>query len=489
MPRTLTERLSDGWAQARKAGRTVAGGASEFISTHQHDIREGTSTAIDTIGRTTEELGKQLSAYCHDLKGSNRSPRVQKARSQRNSLSERATDGSLRIGLQVGKVLDRAGKGTRKASPAVGAATLGAITGTVGAVSGVVDSVAIQQSDIDALQVRLARAGRKARMRSKGEISKIISAHRRGQRKVLLDSLVIGGVTLSTLAAYPASVPPSVERAFEFAYPGLSANGESFADVVSRLPAENLVGFVNAVKGKLFEIELVAQLNNGGLPPGHHAELAGSANQQGYDIRIFDQNGNVVEFLQAKATDSVSYVVEGLNRYPSIDIVTTSEVHGQLLAMGLGERVSDGGMADAILQSKIEAAAGIDAGLGATDFVPSALGLAIIALSAFSNRKTDIVKRAAVFGERASKAGMSGGAGAVMMLATGTWLVAPLGGVGTRLLISHGEAKRQRFDRLERIVRSLEADNAAHAPNTAVASKADLSAVARSRRSRSRRTA
>lgn len=170
-----------------------------------------------------------------------------------------------------------------------------------------------------------------------------------------------------------------------------------------------------------------------------------------------------MDLLQAKATDSVAYVKEALERYPNIDVTTTSEVHGQLLALGLGDHVSDSGITDAFLQGKVEAAAGLGAGLGAADFVPSALGLAVIAFSAFSVRETDIIMRSEQFGERAAKAGISGGAGAALMLATGTWLLAPVGGICFRMMVAQGDAKRQRYDALRRIVESLEADNARRA--------------------------
>src|SRR5690606_41203813 len=74
-------------------------------------------------------------------------------------------------------------------------------------------------------------------------------------------------------------------------YTTLFRSTESFADVVDRLPAEALPGFVSGVKGKLFEIELAEHFNNGGLPDGLYADLAGSATQSGWDTRILDEQG------------------------------------------------------------------------------------------------------------------------------------------------------------------------------------------------------
>ncbi len=84
----------------------------------------------------------------------------------------------------------------------------------------------------------------------------------------------------------------------------------------------------------------------------------------------------------------------------------------------------------------------------------------MIAYSAFSARGTDIAERSEKFGERAGMAGLSGAAGAALMLATGTWLLAPEGGIGFRVMIAHSDAKRARYDALRSIVESLEADNA-----------------------------
>lgn len=463
MTEKFSTRLLGAWAQTRQVSGNAVASASKFVSAHKHTIADGTHGALDGVGRVSENAGQGLVQHCEDLRRELRAARTGKAREGLDVFLDRAADVSLGLGSLIGRSLGSAGKSTRKASPAVGAATGGAITGTIGAVSGVVDAVAIQQSDIDALESRLARAGNEARLCSQRELGRIEAARQQNRRSELLDLLVIGGVSLSSVLESPRGVSEEIERAFQLAYPGLAASGEAFADAVARVPTEDLIGLVSGVKGKLFELELVDQFNQGGLADGLHAEIAASATQPGYDIRILDSEGHTMDLLQAKATDSVAYVKEALERYPNIDVTTTSEVHGQLLALGLGEHISDGGITDAFLQSKVEAAAGLGAGLDATDFVPSALGLAVIAFSAFSTREADITKRSEQFGERASKAGLSGGAGAALMLATGTWLLAPVGGIGFRMMVARGDAKRQRYDALRQIVESLEADNSRRA--------------------------
>ena len=208
----------------------------------------------------------------------------------------------------------------------MGSATASAVSGVLGTVSGAVDTVAITERDFEALRQRLQRANAEVRARSQRRMAAIELAQRERRPKDLLDLLVVGGVTLADMVANPALVPEEVERAFALAYPGLAAQGEGLADAAQRMSADELVGLVSGVKGKLFEAELVSHLNDGNLPEGLHAQLAGSATQPGHDIEIVDAAGQTVELLQAKATESVAHVQQALERYPDIDVTTTTEV-------------------------------------------------------------------------------------------------------------------------------------------------------------------
>ena len=288
-----------------------------------------------------------------------------------------------------------------------------------------------------------------------------IEAAIRGRRKKdLLDLLVVGGVTLGTILTHPTDIPPEVEQAFQMAYPGLAASGEGFADAVQRMNGEELMGLVNGVKGKLFEIELVDHLNSGYLPDGVHAELAESVTQPGFDVRILDEQGNVVEVLQAKATDSAAYVKDALERYPDIDVMTTSEVHGQLVAMGAADQVTDSGISEAALQSKIEAAAsagGESGGFDGSDLLPNSIGLAIIALSVFTTKGASAELMGEEFGERTARAGIGTLAGKAALAASGAWWVSLAAGVGSTWLAAHGGNKRDRYEALSRAVEGVDA--------------------------------
>ena len=91
-------------------------------------------------------------------------------------------------------------------------------------------------------------------------------------------------------------------------------------------------GFLSAWKGKYFEVLVRDELNAGEwvgdihLEPGQTALLAESAIQPGWDLQIINSDGSVAQELQLKATESLSYVKEALERYPDIGVLTTDEV-------------------------------------------------------------------------------------------------------------------------------------------------------------------
>ena len=346
---------------------------------------------------------------------------------------------------------------TQHAAPAIGAASGSAVSGVVGTFSGAVDSVAITEGDFEILRRRLQRASLVVRDKSNRKLASIRLAQRERRKEDLLDLLVVGGVTLAEIVRDPSKVPVDVEKAFELAYPGLVSRGEVFSDVVQRMPSDGLLGLVSGVKGKLFEIELVDHMNAGNLPVGLHAVLAGSATQPGYDIKVLDAHDDIVDVLQAKATESVGYVKAALQRCPDIDVTTTTEVHAQLVALGAVNHVTNGGISEAVLQSKVEAA--IAAGnnhLGVGNLVPSSIGLAVIALSSFMDKSLSLEQKGAAFGGRAAKAGVTGAAAKTVLIATNTWWLGLAVGVGSRWLASYGGNKRQRYEALQRAVESLE---------------------------------
>jgi hypothetical protein len=336
----------------------------------------------------------------------------------------------------------------------VGGAVGGMVRGAAEVTTNAVDAAALPASSIDAMRLELRTMGQAEMQRAELLMQKITSAQRRRRKDELLDLLVVGGITLAQAIRDPTGVPPEIEHAFDMAYPGL-AHSESFAEAVDRMSVDELTGLVSGVKGKLFEIELVDHLNGGGLPDGFHAAIADSATQPGWDIQITDAHGHISDLLQAKATESASYVQDALERYPNIDVTTTSEVHGQLVAMGLAQDAHNSGISEAVLQAKVNAAAHGGAAFDASDLVPSSIGLAVIALSVFMDKGATLREKGAAFGTRSAKAGASSAVGKLAMVATQTWWLGLIAGVGSSWLASRGHGKREQYEVLRDALGSL----------------------------------
>jgi hypothetical protein len=456
--------------------------ATNFVARNDGRVADGAQAVTQVLGGGLDKVGGSLAAASQQASQSIHSNASRLADAAQNSIvgtgpasGWRKGAGLLAWGLTkvathtvgvtanavtvLGKVTAATGRVTERSAPAVGGAVGGVVRGAVEITSNAVDAAALPASSIDAMRSELRTLGQAEMQRAELLMQKIESA-KRGKRKAeLLDLLVVGGITLAQAIRNPASVPPEIERAFDLAYPGLTQT-ESFADAVNRMSSDQLTGLVSSVKGKLFEIELVNHLNNGGLPDGFHAELAQSATQPGWDIQISDAQRNVNELLQAKATESASYVQDALERYPNIDVTTTSEVHGQLVAMGLAQDVHNSGISEAVLQAKVDAATHGGSAFDASDLVPSSIGLAVIALSVFMNKDGTLREKGAAFGTRSAKAGVSSAAGKLVMVATQIWWLGLIAGVGSSWLASKGHGKREQYEALRGALEGMQDRNA-----------------------------
>jgi len=174
----------------------------------------------------------------------------------------------------------------------------------------------------------------------------------RANRESLLDIAVAAASVHVSVADGPQDVDPLLLKAIHDTNPSIT-DERLFA-----LDGDALQGAVNTAKGKYFEYLVLEKLNQGQqvgpllLEPGQQAVLADSMTQPGWDLRIVDEHGDVVQYLQLKATDSVSYIHSALERYPDIQILATDEVaHSGL--------VLDSGITDQDLRAHVEM--GIDA--------------------------------------------------------------------------------------------------------------------------------
>ncbi|GAG60273.1 unnamed protein product, partial [marine sediment metagenome] len=111
--------------------------------------------------------------------------------------------------------------------------------------------------------------------------------------------------------------------------------------------SEELMGIMNSTKGKYFEYLVAEKLNAGEtvgdltLPDGYEAIIASNFSQPGWDLRIVDDLGSTAEYLQLKATNSLGYINDTLERYPDITILATDEVADQATGLVLDSGISE----------------------------------------------------------------------------------------------------------------------------------------------------
>ena len=142
-------------------------------------------------------------------------------------------------------------------------------------------------------------------------------------KKRLLDHFVVA-LTVGISDLQSKSVDPLLEQAIE---------------ATSSRPIEALLadpeaaqGAINTAKGKYFELMVEQDMEQGveyeglALETNGSVELAEALNQPGWDIQIMDADGAVVDVLQLKATDSVAYLRETLEKDPDIQVMATEEV-------------------------------------------------------------------------------------------------------------------------------------------------------------------
>ena len=179
----------------------------------------------------------------------------------------------------------------------------------------------------------------------------------KANRESLLDIVVAAASVQIAAGTWPEDLDPLLLKAIHDTNPSLMQSNW-FA-----LDGEALQGAVNTAKGKYFEYLVADRLNQGQqvgpllLEPGQQAVLAESMTQPGWDLRIEDEHGAVVEYLQLKATDSVGYIRTALERYPDIQILATGEVAGSGLVL-------DSGITDQELRAQVlEGVDAVDASL------------------------------------------------------------------------------------------------------------------------------
>jgi hypothetical protein len=274
--------------------------------------------------------------------------------------------------------------------------------------------------------------------------------YQRQSEASLLDATAAAAALTSVHLLRPAELSPQMEEAFRLAYPNVD-----LASLSGRSP-EELAGFVNAWKGKYFEVLVRDELNAGEvvgdvfLASGQYAELAESAVQPGWDLQIFDADGTVADYLQLKATSDLSYVKRALETYPDIRVLATDEV------AALSEEILSSGIANADLiegmLEPMEALAASPLADLAGDVLPF-LPVLVLAVSegrfVITGRKSlrDAVADGA---DRAVKTGAAMAVGSAVM-----WLDGGLLSVPAAILTRAGI---DRYQLMRRVVRRLDAE-------------------------------
>ncbi|MGA8728539.1 MAG: hypothetical protein WB608_07290 [Terracidiphilus sp.] len=257
--------------------------------------------------------------------------------------------------------------------------------------------------------------------KQKGPLKKPADLIRRAvSSEDFVDSAVIGGVSVADILAGRVAewqIPSSVLEAFHDQYPQY---GTGFVEAVNHFHGdpERLMGLVNGVKGKLFELDYVAWLNHGNLPDGLTAELAHSATNPGWDIAIHDAHGHVSELLQMKATDSISYVHEAIATHPDIPVVVPHELYEKMAENhDAFAHILDGHEALNNLNGHITDAVGHAETAGAAEHFPTIGPVVVIGLAVALNYRryrrgrmtlSDLMRNV---GERGALAVLASGAG------------------------------------------------------------------------------
>ncbi|MHB2156372.1 hypothetical protein ACX8XN_18520 [Calditrichota bacterium GD2] len=144
-------------------------------------------------------------------------------------------------------------------------------------------------------------------------------------------------------------ITPQMREAFEAAFPNMRM--EELQDY----GAEQLQGVLSAWKGKYFEVLVRDRLNEGEwvgdirLEAGQQAVLAEELTQTGWDLQIINADGSVADALQLKATDSLAYAKDALEKYPDFDIVSTDEI----AQADLMDRIFPSGIDDASISEQL----------------------------------------------------------------------------------------------------------------------------------------
>lgn len=455
---------------AAKSGMRMVGDAMDGVVGARGEVQSTVDETMKTSGRAVQDAGMSVAMASKSVRaavgrvGDTTREAVDEAAArfaaEGRGTAAALTRGGGRILTAVVEAVGKAAAGateltaiavaavgakTARHSDTIGVVMAGTIVGAASMVGGAADAVGVSDEEIRTVKQQLKMARMACGEKRKAYVIALTQRYP-GKRERLMEQFTIAGLTLSELIA-SRRVPEEIAAAYAAAYP-MESELVNFRDKVDSLSSgDELEGLVNGVKGKLFEMKYVEELNAGGLPADWHAVLATSATQPGWDLQIFDGHGTMQEVLSAKATEHVSYVNEALHRYPDIDVVTTSEVYAAMAGTPEGANLIDGGISHVeVLGATKDAAEGNSGGLD--ESVLSALALGPAAFAYFANSNKPMAERTAGFSKHAGRAKTASMMGSAAMVAVPFWPVAFLAATGLSLAASVGNNKREHLQRL-----------------------------------------
>lgn len=368
------------------------------------------------------------------------------------NIKEKAFKFGKLLARQSGKAITSGAKYTWEHRKELAGAAIGAAKGAADTSKGFYGHT-IKEKDFADLRAHIAEQD--AEYKRLCDVYAAKKSQSRHRRQALIDSLMMS-CTLGVNIYNHGIIPDDIERAYEMAYPDL-AREYSLKDIIDKTDITETAGYINGIKGKLFEIRYADYLNESGiLPAGYTAALAENPVQRGWDLAIIDSAGNVHDLWQLKATDDISYVKGALERYPDIDIVTTEEVYNQIAMSDnfANADIINSNIANAdLIESINEAFDSNDSIIDNIDLTPSIIPFLLIAYSVNKRQDLDKYGKGKEFGARAVSSYAGYIVGSAAMFATGFWPLAVGSTFIANLGLESGRRKYQYYKGLKKTIK------------------------------------
>lgn len=277
----------------------------------------------------------------------------------------------------------------------------------------------------------------------------------RHKKETLLDLTVVAANLGMRIPENASEIDPLALRAMMVTNPSFQP------ELVSTYSPDQMMGIVNSAKGKYFEYLVADRLNAGErvgdiiLPDGYTAQLAESMYQPGWDLSIAGPDGNITEYIQLKATNSLNYIEDTLDRYPDIAILTTDEIadkaHGLVLDSNITEDSVRSGIMSLFEDESLPTSECFDEAFA--PILPLVFIAATEGLYVWMGKKS-IITALKGGGWRSCRSILSSGIGAMIVAMGGGWLGIPAS-IATGICFSRVLEQTRTMRNLDRIMERL----------------------------------